>query len=166
MPPPVAGCAQQLLGLPTYAKDHCTIRSEDVTLLQRFRQLTTDGRLWLLVSAQAVQRLAGEPLWHSATGRHCAQHFASLREAVAASRPGDTLLLEPGEPHSAQDVQIAWPLRLLGGTLRAEDTMVECVKGATTALDFRYCTFILLGSIACLEKSSIDLLVTEVCIIT
>lgn len=53
-------------------------------------------------------------------------------------RPGDTIILEPGEAHLVQDVVIPWPLHLVGGGSSPESTVLTCPKGAdAAALDFR-----------------------------
>ncbi|KAK9811565.1 hypothetical protein WJX72_005999 [[Myrmecia] bisecta] len=99
---------------------------------RRFRELTTDGRMWLLVSTEV-----GPERRLSASGRHCRCMFPTLQEAVAASRPGDTIVIEPGQTHIAQDVAIFWPLQLLGGGSKPESTVLTCPKGEASALVFR-----------------------------
>ena len=42
-------------------------------------------------------------------------------------RPGDTLWLSPGE-HEAQELAITWPLQLIGGGQRPEDTLIVSPK--------------------------------------
>lgn len=54
-----------------------------------------------------------------------------------ASRPGDTILVEPGASHEARDVTVRWPLRIVGGGDAAADTVLHCPRGADAALDFR-----------------------------
>ncbi|KAK9813155.1 hypothetical protein WJX72_009933 [[Myrmecia] bisecta] len=112
---------------------------------RRFRELTTDGRMWLLVSTEV-----GPGRRLSASGRHCRCMFPTLHEAVAASRPGDTIIIEPGETHIAQDVAIPWPLQLLGGGSMPESTVLTCPKGAdAAALDFRATAKLANLTIAC-----------------
>lgn len=67
----------------------------------------------------------------------CRQRFPSLAEAVAASRPGDTILLEPtppGRPHAAAGVAIAHPLRLLGDGDAPGDCVLRCAARGVPAL--------------------------------
>lgn len=91
----------------------------------RFRTLLLDKRQWLIVSSSTpVERpLAGHV-------------YPSLQAAVSASRPGNTLWLAPGV-HAIADVALPWPLHLLGGGSRPEDTVLVCPRGADTGLDFR-----------------------------
>ena len=77
-------------------------------MLQRFRDLALTPRSWLVVAHPAP---APAPAPSLRPGRH----FPTLADAVAASRPGDTIILEPGAPHAADGVVTPHPLRILGG---------------------------------------------------
>ncbi|KAK9842635.1 hypothetical protein WJX84_009641 [Apatococcus fuscideae] len=106
---------------------------------KRFRDLTSDGRLWFSVGTsplRSMQPAGAHPAGH-VVGRGKHVNFANLQEAIAASRPGDTIALEAGQDHIAADVIIPWPLHLVGASARPEDTRIVCPKGATAALDFR-----------------------------
>ncbi len=69
----------------------------------------------------------------------CRAHFLTLADAVAASRPGDTILLEPtplGRPHDAAGIVISHPLRLLGGDSAPGDCVLRCSVRGVPALIF------------------------------
>ena len=68
----------------------------------------------------------------------CRGAHPTLRAAVLASRPGDTILVEPGAWHEARDVAVRWPLRIVGGGDAPADTVLHCPRGADAALDFRW----------------------------
>ena len=55
---------------------------------------------------------------------------------LSACRPGDRIVLEPGE-HDVADVHISWPLYLVGGGLTADDTVLRCSQSTDGVLDFR-----------------------------
>ena len=94
--------------------------------LQRLCGLVSDPRMWLRVSHDASPRPG-----------FCRGVHATLRAAVQASRPGDTILVEPGASHEARDVAVRWPLRIVGGGDAAAETVLQCPRGADAALDFR-----------------------------
>ncbi|KAF8065533.1 SKIP5 [Scenedesmus sp. PABB004] len=96
----------------------------------RFRRLVSDKRAWLVV---APERISPE---QTPSGR-VGPTFTSLRAAVAASRPGDTIWLAPGMAHDAAAVELRWPLHLLGGGREPEDTALTAPAGADSALDVR-----------------------------
>ncbi|KAK9818818.1 hypothetical protein WJX74_005476 [Apatococcus lobatus] len=106
---------------------------------KRFRDLTSDGRLWFSVGTGPVRPMQppGMRLGSHVVGRGKHVNFASLQAAISASRPGDTIVLEAGQDHVAADVVIPWPLHLVGASARPEDTRIICPGGATSALDFR-----------------------------
>lgn len=55
----------------------------------------------------------------------------------ALRRPGDTIVLLPGEEHDVSDVVVPFPLHIMGGGSAPEQTLLTCARGADTALDFR-----------------------------
>ncbi|KAL4855114.1 F-box protein SKIP5 [Chlorella vulgaris] len=67
------------------------------------------------------------------------EHFSSLAAAVAASRPGDTILLEAGAaPHLLPaPVVIHHPVHILGGGITAEGCLLEGPLGLEALIDFR-----------------------------
>ncbi|KAL3140655.1 F-box protein skip5 [Trebouxia sp. C0010 RCD-2024] len=119
-----AGCLlhvlQQLRPLPDLFSIAATCK--------RFKNLTTDSRLSVLVTLHKTQEQRRN------IGRRV---FSTLQDAVNASRAGDTIVLEAGQSHEACDVVIPWPLKLMGSGTAAEATVVLCPKGPDAALDFR-----------------------------
>lgn len=95
---------------------------------KRFKQLTNDARLSVLVTQHKTQEQRLN------IGRRV---LPTLQDAVHASRAGDTIVLEAGQAHNARDVVIPWPLKLIGSGAAAEDTLLLCPKGPEAALDFR-----------------------------
>ena len=59
------------------------------------------------------------------------RHAGALR-----GRPGDKIVLEPGE-HAVRDIRVSWPLHLVGGGGSAEDTLLDCPDSASGAFIFR-----------------------------
>ncbi|KAI7837060.1 hypothetical protein COHA_009136 [Chlorella ohadii] len=82
-------------------------------------------------SASAVE-VDDSPHWYR-------QQFGTLAEAVAASRPGDTILLEAGpEPHLiAAPVVVCHPVHILGGGAEAGDCVLAGAKGIEALIEFR-----------------------------
>eukprot|EP00241_Pyramimonas_parkeae_P008189 CAMPEP_0114224582 /NCGR_PEP_ID=MMETSP0058-20121206/187_1 /TAXON_ID=36894 /ORGANISM="Pyramimonas parkeae, CCMP726" /LENGTH=182 /DNA_ID=CAMNT_0001335073 /DNA_START=488 /DNA_END=1036 /DNA_ORIENTATION=- len=58
--------------------------------------------------------------------------FASLVDAVAASRPGDTIVLQPGM-HFCSNVSLRWPLQLVGGGSTTKEAVLICPGGKVDA---------------------------------
>ncbi|CAL8467109.1 g6645 [Coccomyxa elongata] len=102
---------------------------------RRFNCLTGDGRMRLLVLPSASTETV-ESARQAARTRNCRQAYHTLKEAVAGSRPGDRIVLEPGT-HDVGDVHICWPLHLVGGGQTADDTVLCCSQSIDGALDFR-----------------------------
>jgi len=96
---------------------------------KRFHNLANDPRLWLVVS-QDVDR------GQEAAMEFCAR-FTTLSAAVTASRPGDTVFIQPGA-HVANNVVIKWPLHMIGGgQTPIDNTQLQCLGGASdTAVEF------------------------------
>ncbi|EIE26770.1 hypothetical protein COCSUDRAFT_59281 [Coccomyxa subellipsoidea C-169] len=80
--------------------------------------------------------MTAETARRAAKTRNCRHAYHSLRDAVEGSRPGDRIVLEPGE-HDVADVHISWPLHLVGGGITADDTVLRCSKSRDGVLDFR-----------------------------
>lgn len=97
--------------------------------------MTGDGRMRLLVLPLASTETA-ETARQAARTRNCRHAYHTLREAVAGSRPGDRIVLEPGT-HDVADVHICWPLHLVGRGQSADDTVLRCSQSIDGALDFR-----------------------------
>uniref|UniRef100_A0A383WQ36 F-box domain-containing protein n=1 Tax=Tetradesmus obliquus TaxID=3088 RepID=A0A383WQ36_TETOB len=95
----------------------------------RFHRLTSDKRMWLVVAPSSISPEV------TPSGR-AGLVYPSLKAAVAASRPGDTIWLAPGMQHAATNVTIPWPLHILGGGLVPEDTQIFTANSADFALSF------------------------------
>ncbi|WIA16504.1 hypothetical protein OEZ85_013182 [Tetradesmus obliquus] len=95
----------------------------------RFHRLTSDKRMWLVVAPSSISPEV------TPSGR-AGLVYPSLKAAVAASRPGDTIWLAPGMQHEATNVTIPWPLHILGGGLVPEDTQIFTANSADFALSF------------------------------
>ena len=61
----------------------------------------------------------------------------SQPESKSSCRAGDTIILAPDQVHTAADVIISQPLKLVGGGSTAGSSRLLCPKGAEAALDFR-----------------------------
>ena len=61
----------------------------------------------------------------------------SQPESKCSCRAGDTIILAPDQVHTAADVIISQPLKLVGGGSTAGSSRLLCPKGAEAALDFR-----------------------------
>ncbi|KAK9803520.1 hypothetical protein WJX73_002270 [Symbiochloris irregularis] len=105
---------------------------------QRFNSLATANRKALLVTATPPPPGSGIV---ASSGKPCRSAHRTLAAAVANSRAGDTILVEPCTPqdpfHEASNIIIAWPLQIIGLGTAPEDTKLTAVKGAETVLDFR-----------------------------
>ncbi|KAG9443687.1 hypothetical protein H6P81_015027 [Aristolochia fimbriata] len=62
--------------------------------------------------------------------------FPNLENAISAARPGDTILIAAGGSHVAHNVQINKPLCLIGGGALPDDTLLICLQGSESALEF------------------------------
>uniref|UniRef100_A0A2N9F437 F-box domain-containing protein n=1 Tax=Fagus sylvatica TaxID=28930 RepID=A0A2N9F437_FAGSY len=62
--------------------------------------------------------------------------FPNIETAVAAARPGDTILIAAGGSHSASNIQIKKPLCLIGGGELPDETTLICSRGSDSALEF------------------------------
>ncbi|PSC68547.1 F-box SKIP5 [Micractinium conductrix] len=136
---------------------------------RRFRDLALDRHSWLYVthaaaatthddaaasaspgSAEQQQRRrrslapAPSPDGPAATATPEGPHwyrsqFSSLEAALAASRPGDTILLEPGPaPHRVPAMLVVpHPVHILGGGAASGECVVEGARGLEALVDFR-----------------------------
>lgn len=96
---------------------------------RRLRDLALDRKSWIVVSLTASEPVIGVP-------KQYRQLFQSLQEAISASRPGDTIFLQPGV-YKVADLVISRPIHIMGGGLIPEETLLVSSRGADTALDFR-----------------------------
>lgn len=97
---------------------------------KRFRALASDSRLSVLVTQHTVdeqQRSSGRRI------------VSTLQAAIDISKAGDCIILAPDQVHSASDIVICRPLKLLGPGSTPGSSKLFCPKGAEAALDFR-CT--------------------------
>ncbi|GMH30196.1 hypothetical protein Nepgr_032039 [Nepenthes gracilis] len=62
--------------------------------------------------------------------------FPGIEAAVAAARPGDTILIAAGGVHLTSNIQIKKPLCLIGGGEHPEETTLVCSRGSDSALEF------------------------------
>ncbi|CAK0735569.1 hypothetical protein CVIRNUC_000602 [Coccomyxa viridis] len=105
---------------------------------RRFHSLTGDGRMRLLVLApgRVDGPVSPQMIRAAASARNCRHAYDSLLSAVQGSRPGDKIVLEPGE-HAVRDIRVSWPLHLVGGGGCAEDTLLDSPDSASGAFIFR-----------------------------
>ncbi|GAA0159134.1 hypothetical protein Leryth_026397 [Lithospermum erythrorhizon] len=62
--------------------------------------------------------------------------FPNIEAAVAAARPGDTILISSGGNHLASNIQIKKPLCLIGAGELPDDTILTCSRSSDSALEF------------------------------
>eukprot|EP00803_Ostreobium_quekettii_P001780 evm.model.scf_200EXC.4 EVM.evm.TU.scf_200EXC.4 scf_200EXC:19995-21993(-) len=111
---------------------------------KRFHSISGSCSMWLRVQHKSASLVAsGSSTSLGSRGSASTEPeredklHTTLQSAVAASRPGDTIVLDGGEPHCAKDVVVPWPLQIKGGGAAPEDTVLTCPKGADAALDVR-----------------------------
>jgi hypothetical protein len=113
---------------------------------KRLHALVASDALRLIVSPSAAA--AGEPGTARTPRPACRAAFPTVAAAVAASRPGDTVVIEAGRTHACAGVVLAWPVRLVGGVLRGGTgtattascpmpTLAADTDSSTTILDVR-----------------------------
>ena len=111
--------------------------------MQRFRDLVHTRRSWLVVSSPTtlISNTTTAPSTAPSTAvplpgvsQEYRQQFTSLRDAISSSRPGDTILLEPGI-HEASNLVISHPLQIIGdaSTATASTCTIRCCTSTTTA---------------------------------
>jgi len=117
---------------------------------QRLRGLASGRRLYLVVSASededdaptassdnkhpsslgSLESYAGAVLQSSL-------RFQTIADAVASSRPGNTILLKPGTHKADEPTVVSWPLHFIGDGVDAKDTAVIVGRDTDLAFDFR-----------------------------
>ncbi|XP_062093134.1 F-box protein SKIP5 [Humulus lupulus] len=97
-------------------------RYNTALVCDRWRYLACHPRLWLRVDRSLKESEAGV--------------FPNIDSAVAAARPGDTILIAAGGMHLASNIQIKKPLCLIGGGELPDETTLICSRGSDSALEF------------------------------
>ncbi|XP_057736978.1 F-box protein SKIP5 [Arachis stenosperma] len=98
-------------------------RFNTALVCHRWNYLACHPRLWLRVD-RSVKDLSEPGV------------FPSIETAVAASRPGDTILIAAGGVHCVSNIQIKKPICLVGAGELPDDTTLTCSRGADSALEF------------------------------
>ncbi|PON98823.1 F-box domain containing protein [Trema orientale] len=98
-------------------------RYNTALVCHRWRYLACHPRLWLRVD-RSVKDLSEPGV------------FPNIETAVAAARPGDTILIAAGGKHLASNIQIKKPLCLIGGGELPDETTLICSRGSDSALEF------------------------------
>jgi hypothetical protein len=135
---PLQDKAEHVAGLLSLSDDLLLVTLAALDPLpDRFSAGRTCRRLHRLVSSDALRVIvspsvaaAGAPGTRRAPRPACRAVFLTVEEAVAASRPGDTLVLEAGMTHACADVTLTWPLRLTGGVLQRRHPAEEATGPA------------------------------------
>ncbi|XP_028557334.1 F-box protein SKIP5 isoform X2 [Dendrobium catenatum] len=98
-------------------------RHNTALVCHKWRYLACHPRHWLRIES-SIKRLAEPGV------------YSTLEAAVAAARPGDTILISAGGNHIAHNIQIKKPLCLIGGGKLPDDTVLTCLRGSESALEF------------------------------
>ncbi|XP_027904474.1 F-box protein SKIP5 isoform X1 [Vigna unguiculata] len=98
-------------------------RFNTALVCHRWKYLACHPRLWLRVDRSVKD--SSEP-----------GVFPNIETAVAASRPGDTILIAAGGSHHVANIQIRKPLCLIGAGELPDDTTLVCSRGSDSALEF------------------------------
>ncbi|KAI0527289.1 hypothetical protein KFK09_002888 [Dendrobium nobile] len=98
-------------------------RHNTALVCHKWRYLACHPRHWLRIES-SIKRLAEPGV------------YSTLEAAVAAARPGDTILISAGGNHIAHNIQIKKPLCLIGGGELPDDTVLTCLRGSESALEF------------------------------
>ncbi|KAM3685899.1 hypothetical protein ACJW31_11G154200 [Castanea mollissima] len=98
-------------------------RYNTALVCNRWCYLACHPRLWLRVD-RSVKDLSEPGV------------FPNIETAVAAARPGDTILIAAGGSHRASNIQIKKPLCLIGGGELPDETTLICSRGSDSALEF------------------------------
>ncbi|KAG0453439.1 hypothetical protein HPP92_024743 [Vanilla planifolia] len=99
-------------------------RHNTALVCHRWRYLACHPRHWLRVE-RSVKSL-DEP-----------GVYVNLEAAIAASRPGDTILISAGGNHIASNIQIKKPLCLIGGGKHPDETILICERGSESAFEIQ-----------------------------
>ncbi|KAL5570487.1 hypothetical protein UlMin_027062 [Ulmus minor] len=113
------GCLMHILSFLAPIPD----RYNTALVCHRWRYLACHPRLWLRVD-RSVKNLSDPGV------------FPNIETAVAAARPGDTILIAAGGEHVASNIQIRKPLCLIGGGELPDETTLICSRGSDSALEF------------------------------
>ncbi|KAF3448780.1 hypothetical protein FNV43_RR09493 [Rhamnella rubrinervis] len=98
-------------------------RHNTALVCHRWQYLACHPQLWLRVD-RSVKDLTEPGV------------FPNIETAVAAARPGDTILIAAGGRHLASNIQISKPLCLVGGGELPDETTLLCSRGSDSALEF------------------------------
>ncbi|KAG2671823.1 hypothetical protein I3760_13G011900 [Carya illinoinensis] len=98
-------------------------RYNTALVCHRWQYLACHPRLWLRVD-RSVKDLSDPGV------------FPNIETAIAAARPGDTILVAAGGSHRASNIQIKKPLCLIGGGELPDETTLICSRGSDSALEF------------------------------
>ncbi|XP_020596701.1 F-box protein SKIP5 [Phalaenopsis equestris] len=98
-------------------------RYNTALVCHRWRYLACHPRHWLRVECSA--KSLAEP-----------GVYSTLETAIAAARPGDTILISAAGDYIAHNLQIKKPLCLIGGGELPDDTILTCLRGYESALEF------------------------------
>lgn len=98
---------------------------------KRLHVLVGSDALRLLVSPAAAG--AGAPGTARTPRPPCRAAFATVAAAVAASRPGDTIVVEADRTHACANVALRWPVRLVGGELEPRTDGGSCASSSEAA---------------------------------
>ncbi|XP_020237954.1 F-box protein SKIP5 [Cajanus cajan] len=97
-------------------------RFNTAVVCHRWNYLACHPRLWLRVD-RSVKDISEPGV------------FPNIETAVAASRPGDTILIAAGGSHRVANIQIKKPLCLIGAGELPDDTTLICSRGSDSALE-------------------------------
>ncbi|EOA25583.1 hypothetical protein CARUB_v10018930mg [Capsella rubella] len=112
------GCLMHILSFLSPIPD----RYNTALVCHRWRYLACHPRLWLRVDRFAKD-LTQPGVFHN------------IESAVAAARPGDTILIGAGGNHHVSNIQIKKPLCLVGGGEIPDETTLICSRGSDSALE-------------------------------
>ncbi|CAL9004397.1 unnamed protein product [Prunus brigantina] len=98
-------------------------RYNSALVCHRWLFLACHPRLWLRVERSIKDRLEEPGV------------FPDIETAVAAARPGDTILIAAGGRHLASNIQIKKRLCLIGGGELPDETTLFCSRASDSALE-------------------------------
>uniref|UniRef100_A0A061R0X9 F-box protein skip5 n=1 Tax=Tetraselmis sp. GSL018 TaxID=582737 RepID=A0A061R0X9_9CHLO len=105
---------------------------------KRLRNLAVGRRLFLVVdSSEEIVEGNCKLSRVESIGEGRELRFKSIFDAVAASRPGNTILLRPGRHELPAPVEVPWALHFVGDGDSAEQTRIVSPRGVEAAFDFR-----------------------------